>query len=396
MGDSIVKNLLSGIKVIDLTHYIAGPFCTKLMGALGAEVIKIEKPGEGDSSRKMSPFFQDKPNAEGSGWFLYLNTSKKGMTLNLKSRMGIKIFIELIRNADVLVENFEPRVMPSLGLDYPTLEKINHKLVMTSISNFGQMGPYKDYKATEITLLALGGMMNLLGDIGNEPLKLGGFPAQYLAGIGGFSGSMVALHHAKKTGIGQQVDVSIMECLTACHFQDLVEYAYMHRIQKRFRRMMIFPCMNGYVSIMNHQRQWVRLPKWLGMPELLQDPRFKTMESRRMHADELEAYILPWIVERTKEEIYHEGQKAGNVIGYLASAEDLLKSPQLKARGFFVDINHPATGKLSYPGMPFKLNHQSCDLTRAPLLGEHNEEILCGQLKFTKDDLVMLRSNGVI
>jgi CoA:oxalate CoA-transferase len=390
------ENLLTGLEVIDLTHHIAGPYCTKLMAALGAEVIKVEKPGKGDGARKLGPFPADKPNPEASGLFLYLNTNKKSITLNLKTKTGVKILKDLIRDADILIENFEPRVMPSLKLDYNTLEKTNPGLVMTSISNFGQTGPYRDMRAEEINVFALGGLMNLLGDANREPLKFGGSPGQYMAGIAGFSGSLVALHNAEKTRIGQHVDISIMECLVSCHFQDMIEYSYTGRLLPRLRRMLVMPCKDGFVAATVLQRQWPRLSKLVGMPELLEDPRFKTMESRRIHADELEAYILPWMIERTKEEIYHAAQAVGLSFGYIATSEDLLKAPQYKARDFFVDIDHPVAGKLTYPGIPFGMDDIASDQKRAPLLGEHNEEIYCGHLGLTKKDLVKLRNNGVI
>jgi len=154
------EQALTGLKVLDVTHYIAGPFCTKLLADYGADVIKVEKPGEGDESRRMGPFPDDVPDPEKSGLFLYLNTNKRGITLNLKTETGVKIFKDLVKESDVLVENFSPRVMPGLGLDYQTLKKVKPQLVMTSISNFGQTGPYRDWKATEITLFALCGQMH--------------------------------------------------------------------------------------------------------------------------------------------------------------------------------------------------------------------------------------------
>ena len=390
------EQVLSDVKVLDLTQHISGPYCTKLMASLGAEVIKIEKPGEGDISRKLGPFLHDEPHPEKSGLFLYLNTDKKSITLNLKTQIGVRILKDLVREVDVLVESFEPTVMPSLGLDYDTLEKINPRLVMTSVSNFGQTGPYRDYKASEITLFSMSGLMYVLGQEDHEPLKFGGSPGQYMAGIAAFSSTMVALHYVERTGIGQHVDLSIMECLSSSHFQQLVEYQYTGVIQNRVGAMMIFPCKDGFVAFAAQQRQWPRLAAVLGMPELLEDPRFSTMESRRMHADELAAYILPWMIERSKEEIYHAGQAAGLPVDYIATAEDLLKSPQYKDWGFFVDIEHPAAGRLTYPGTPFRMGNLNRRQDRAPLLGEHNEEILCCHLGYTKDDLVRLRASGII
>jgi len=163
-----MEQALSDVRVLDLTHYVAGPYCTKLLADYGAEVVKIEKPGEGDGARRMGPFLGDGPHPEKSGLFLHLNTSKKGITLNLKTRTGIEIFKKLVKDVDILVENFEPRVMTSLGMDYETLADINPRLVMTSISNFGQTGPYRDYKATELVISAMGPHMFFEGEHNRE------------------------------------------------------------------------------------------------------------------------------------------------------------------------------------------------------------------------------------
>jgi len=169
-------------KVLDLTHYIAGPYCTMVLAALGAEVIKVERPGEGDGARRLGPFFKDDPHPEKSGLFLTLNHNKKSVTLNLKTGTGVRLFNELVREADVVVENFRPGVMARLGLDYDALHKINPALVMTSISNFGQTGPYRDYKATELVIEALGGLAYGIGDYDREPVKYGLSQIQYDAG----------------------------------------------------------------------------------------------------------------------------------------------------------------------------------------------------------------------
>ena len=205
------EQALSDVKVLDLTWHIAGPYCTKLLAGYGAEVIKVERPGEGDPTRRMGPFFKDDPHPEKSGLFLHLNTNKKGITLNLKSATGKKILKALVSDADILVESFSPRVMPSLGLDYQTLEQINPKLVMVSISNFGQSGPYRDFKASEIVEYAMGGEMYSTGTAGREPLKLGGNVTQYQAGTVAAVATMGALYSAECQEVGQHVDVSIME-----------------------------------------------------------------------------------------------------------------------------------------------------------------------------------------
>jgi crotonobetainyl-CoA:carnitine CoA-transferase CaiB-like acyl-CoA transferase len=387
---------LSGVTVIDLTHYIAGPYCTKLFAGMGAEVIKIERPDGGDPARRLGPFPEDRPHPEKSGTFLYLNTGKKSITLNLKTATGIKIFKSLTKDADIVVESFEPRVMPSLGLSYETLASINSGLVMTSISNFGQTGPYRDYRAEEMIILAMGGFMYIGGDPEREPLRLGFAASQYMGGLAGFSGTLAALYYAEQTGNGQQVDISLMECIAASHFQVTELYAYTGLVLNRNRTMFVFPCKDGVVQLGLQPHHWPRLTQMLGMTDLTNDARFKTTENRRVHADELETIIMPWMLERTMEEIYNAGQSLGLPIGYAASSQDLFNSPQYKARGFFVDIDHPRAGKLTYPGTPLRMGDLPWQHERAPLLGEHNAEIYCGRLGYTREELVKLKESGII
>ena len=172
------EGALEGVKVLDLTHHIAGPYCTKLLADFGAQVVKVERPG-GDPARNMPPFFHDEQDAEKSLLFLYLNTNKRSVTLNLKSSEGIHIIEQMVRDTDILVENFSPDVLPSLGLDYPALRELNPSLVMVSISNFGQTGPYRDYQATDIVEYALGGLMYIFGAYDREPLKHALHQAQF-------------------------------------------------------------------------------------------------------------------------------------------------------------------------------------------------------------------------
>ena len=387
---------LSGVTIIDLSRYIAGPYCTKLLAGMGAEVIKVERPDDGDPSRRMGPFPGDIPDPEKSGTFLYLNTGKKGITLNLKTTTGSKIVKELVKSADVVVENFGPGVMPRLGLDYNTLAAINPRLVMTSISNFGQSGPYCGYQAEEMTIQAMGGFMYLGGDPEREPLKLGFAASQYMGGLSGFSGTLAALYHAEQTGNGQEVDISLMECIVASHFQAMEQYSYTGRVLKRNRTMFVFPCKDGVVQLGLQPHHWPRLTELVEMPELTDDPRFKTAGDRSRHAEELETLILPWMLERTMEEIYNAGQALGLPIGYAASSEDLFHSPQYQARGFFTDIDHPRAGKLTYPGTPLRMGDLTWHHGRAPLLGEHNADIYCERLGYTRGNLVRLRELGII
>jgi crotonobetainyl-CoA:carnitine CoA-transferase CaiB-like acyl-CoA transferase len=206
---------LHGITVLDLTHHVAGPFATHLLAAYGADVIKIERPGTGDPARMSGTFVGGEPHQDRSTRFLYLNTGKRSLVLDLKRAEGRERFLELARQADAVVENFAPRVLPSLGLDWSTLRAVNPRLVLTSISNFGQTGPHRDWAATNLTLFAAGGQMALTGESDREPLVNGGTQALMQAGLHGFAATVTALFGARSHGRGAQVDISIQEVQAA-------------------------------------------------------------------------------------------------------------------------------------------------------------------------------------
>ncbi|MBI4300296.1 MAG: CoA transferase [Chloroflexi bacterium] len=399
------KKALSDLVVLDLTHYVAGPYCTKLLADYGAEVIKVERPGIGDGARRIGPFPNDLPDPERSGLFLHLNTNKMGITLNLKAALGKMILLKLIMRADILVENFEPRVMPSLGFAYDELEKLNPRLVMTSVSNFGQTGPYRDYRASEITAFAMTGRMYRVGLEKREPVRYAEHMLQYFAGAAAASATMCAVIGAKLRGSGQHVDVSLIESLMGSVDSRLLRFPYTHRPPRRegagrlgaFLRG-VYPCKDGFIAISgNHERQWARLVQMLGKPELLHDPRFATTEARLQHADEFEAIFLPWLVERTKSEIFRLAQRHRVIVTPVYTTAELLEDPQYRARGFFVEVEHPVAGRFQYPGAPFRMAESPWQVRRpAPLLGQDNEEIYCRQLGYSREDLVRLRQLGVI
>ncbi|MDY6855476.1 MAG: CoA transferase [Thermodesulfobacteriota bacterium] len=398
---------LHGVKVLDITHYIAGPYCTKLFADYGAEVIKIERPGQGDESRRLGPFPDDRPDPEKSGLFLHLNTNKKGITLNLKTDLGVKICKELVKWADILVESFEPRVMPSLGLNYETLHKINPRLVMTSISNFGQSGPYRDYKASEIVLYGMGGAMCSTG-LPNRPLKLAGSMIQYQAGTFASVPTMGALLASKIQGIGQHVDISIMESQLGSvdrRAQNILSFAYSGETaffrSTRLGFLILphgrYPCKDGFIEYAGAEPIfWPRWVKMLEMPELLNDPRFKDLTDLT-YKDEFEAIFLPWLIERSKQEAMEKAQNEGVPGAALKTTEDVFKDPHLEERGYFVEIDRPVSGKIKYTGAPFKMEKTPWKIRRpAPLLGQHNEEVYNGLLGYTKQEIKTLYSIGVI
>ncbi|MDD5288938.1 MAG: CoA transferase [Dehalococcoidales bacterium] len=388
---------LSGLKILDLSEYASGPYCTKMFTGWGAEVLKVEKPGCGDIARTVGTFPHDEPHPEKSALFLYLNTGKKSITLNLKNVIGVKILKELIKNTDVLIENFEPGIMSGLGLAYETLKKINPGLVMTSISGFGQTGPYRNFKAKPIVEYALGGQLYIGGQLELEPIYSTALLPDYMGGLYGFSGTMLALTARNKTGNGQHVDVSMMECMAGAHQFALTWPEYSGQLLERPGwNAPVLPCKDGYV-IYSCVRTEIALSATLAdRPELAEDPRFETRESRSDHEMELEAILSEGFKNHTRKEILDACALWREICGSINTVDEVLDNPQYKDRGFWAEIDHPCTGKLTYPGNPAKMTETGFEVQRAPLLGEHNEEIYRERLHYSREDIVRLREDGVI
>jgi crotonobetainyl-CoA:carnitine CoA-transferase CaiB-like acyl-CoA transferase len=398
---------LSDIKVLDFTHYIAGPYCTKLLADYGADVIKVERPDTGDGSRRLGPFPGDIPHSEKSGLFLHLNTNKRGITLNLKAEAGKRIALELALEADLVVESFRPGAMASFGLDYGSLRSINSKLVMTSVSNFGQTGPYKDYRGSEIVFYAMGGEMTSTGLEDREPVKLGGTVGLYQAGSIAAVATMGAFFAARYEGIGQQVDVSIME--TQLSSQDrrasaLVGFQYTGETNPRLPLATagypfgIFPCKDGYFEWFGGLLYFPRVVRMLGEPEFLKDPKWYTRQAQTDPAlkEEFEAFLLGWCLEYTRKELWEKAQSFHVISAPLNTVEDVLNDSVFAQRGAFSRMEHPEAGEVRIPGRPFIMAETPWELRRPPpLLGQHNGEVLAS-LGYSREDIVRLRQQGVI
>ncbi|MBI4216779.1 MAG: CoA transferase [Chloroflexi bacterium] len=397
---------LSDVRVIDLTHYVAGPYCTKLLADYGADVIKVERPGTGDPARHIGPFYQDEPHPEKSLLFLHLNTNKRGITLNLKSKTGRRLLLGLVKDADLVVESFAPRVLPSLGLSYETLASVNPRVALVSISNFGQTGPYRDFKASEVVLYAMGGEMYSCGLPDREPVALGPHWIQFQVGSVAAVAAMGAFYGARYQGLGQQVDISMMEVQaggTERRNQVLVGYQYSGMVEPRMAGTgggypsQMYPCQDGYFFMIGGIPKWDRFAE-LMQSEELKDPKWKNPAAQRdpdLQA-EFEAIYLTWLAEHTRVECWQAAQALGITCAPLNTVEDLLKDAHFKEREYWVELEHPATGKLTYPGAPFKMTETPWRARRAaPLLGEHNGEIY-GSLGLAKEEMVRLREMGVI
>jgi crotonobetainyl-CoA:carnitine CoA-transferase CaiB-like acyl-CoA transferase len=372
------------------------------MSGFGAKVIKIERPNTGDKMRSIGPFFKNNENLEGSIPFLWLNTGKKSITLNLKTETGRDIFKDLVRKSGIVVENFSPRVIPGFGLSYDALQKINPGLVMTSISNFGQTGPYANYKAEEIVEYALCGLMYLTGDPEKPPLCSGPTITQYAAGMKAYVATLIALYQRGVNGRGQYVDVSIQECGLDNIEISLVEHQHLGKVGQRTRDehtlvpWQLYPCQDGYAAVIGGP-----VRHWLGNADLFEEPqlleqRYQHMSDRMKHREEVKALLQPWLSRHKKKDIYHAGQVKRLAFGYLATFAEVMESPQHKAREYFGEVDHPVVGKYKYCQAPFKPSETPWCSASAPLLGEHNEEIYGDLLGYSAQKIKSLSEEGVI
>jgi crotonobetainyl-CoA:carnitine CoA-transferase CaiB-like acyl-CoA transferase len=394
------KKALEDLKVIDLTEHISGPYCTKLLSGFGAEVIKLERPKTGDGLRHVGPFFRNQEGVETSIPFLWLNTGKMGMTLNLETEEGVKIAKGLVQRADVLVEAFPPGLMAELGLGYETLVESNPDLVMISISDFGQTGPYNRFKAEEMELQALSGMMYLTGDPERAPLTSGPALCQYTAGLHAYVGGLLALLQKRAGGGGQHLDVSKMEC--GLENIEIALTTYLQTETKARRKAHLgvpwdlYPVGDGYAAIIAMPaRHWHRAVEVFEEPRLF-DKHYEHILDRIKHRREYEEILRESLKTQMKEEIFRAGQSRGLAFGYLASLQEAFESPQLKERQFFSEIDHPEVGRHKYSGAPFKMSETPWQQARAPLLGEHNDRILTGILEYSQETIDRLRKEGVI
>ena len=401
----MTEQAFNKIVVLDCSEGIAGGYCTKLLADFGATVIKIEKPGVGDSTRSMGPFQNDEPDKEKSGTFFYLNTNKKSVTLNLESETGKNLFFKLLEQADVVVENFAPGTMSALGLSYESLAKIKPQIIMTSISGFGQTGPYRDYKTTNLVTFGLSGAMYTsrpATHTSSRPVVEGGQQVEYTTGLLSFSATVASLTNRIDTGKGTWIDMSALECMASTLGANLSEYPYLG-LSRKTNPFAIhgYPigysvaCKDGWISLTPGLGGAPNIPLLIERPDLLEDPLFTRPAQRMAEPEKFDELLAPWLKERTKWEITKQAQELKLAFTPVLTPGELLEDEQLKAKDFFVKTQHPAMGEVTYPGAPFRLSETPARIGKAPLLGEDNEAIYSG-LGFTKKDLVTLTQQGII
>jgi crotonobetainyl-CoA:carnitine CoA-transferase CaiB-like acyl-CoA transferase len=403
------EGALADITVLDLTHHIAGPYCTKLLATYGAEVIKIERPGTGDPARQAGPFPEDVPHLEKSGLFLHLNTNKQSVTMNLKHPRGQELVRALVQQADVVVENFAPRVLSSLGLSYVDLERLNPRLVMTSISNFGQTGPYRDWHAQDMVIYAMGGAMNITGLPDRTPLRLALNLMAYQGGNVAATATMTGVFGVHRLGSGQHIDVSLCEVHAGSidrRTTGLLGYQYTGEAGYRepavgigVYPIGIYPCQDGYIHTLIFPQAWERLLAAMEMPELRHDARFADPLAR-LRAENRPAFMAifeAWLAHHTRYEAMAKAQAHRVPLTAVNPPSTVLQDPHFRARGAFVDVHHPVAGTLPHTGAPFRLTASPPEPVHpAPLLGQHTDTVLRQRLGVTATDLTDLRRHGVI
>jgi formyl-CoA transferase len=399
-----MEKALAGVKVLDLTQFEAGTSCTELLGWMGADVIKVESPGNGDQGRWS---ISDRPGID-SFYFILLNANKRSVTLNLKDERGKAMFLELIQKVDILTENYSLGTLESFGLGYDYLRTINPKLIYLSIKGFGTYGPYSPYKSFDMIAQATGGAMSLTGFPGSEPLKPGPTIGDTGTGIHAAFGILAAYIQRLRTGKGQKVEVSMQDAIVNFVRVPMMGTYMSHKPVKRNGNRGagmgvygIYKCAPGgdddYCFIFtSNEDMWQLLAKAMGQPELISDPRFVNNKTRWQNVEELSAIIREWTGGHSKHEVMRILGDAGVPCGKILDSVEILEDQHLRQRGMILDVEHPTRGKFSMPGCPVQLEDSPVDFRIAPLLGQHNAEIYGELLGLGSERLAELKEQGVI
>ncbi|WP_319244753.1 CoA transferase [uncultured Propionivibrio sp.] len=371
---------LEGLKVLDLTRVLAGPYCAMMLADFGANVIKIEPPGVGDDSRAFGPFV-----GKESAYFMSLNRNKRSITLNFKRAEEVELFREMVKQADVVLENYRPGTMEKFGLGYDELKKINPKIIYAACSGFGHSGPYMLKPAYDIIVQAMGGIMSITGPEGGEPTRVGASVGDIIAGMFTAYGVMVALFHRQRTGEGQKVDVGMLDCQLAVLENAISRYTTSGVVpgplgnrHPSITPFASFTAKDGHIIVgAGNDRLWEKLCNILGHPELIKDPRFDNNGNRTTHAVELQQILNDVFSAKTIAEWLELLEKAELPCAPINTVDKIINDPHIKAREMMVELEHPVAGHLKMAGVPVKMSATPGAVeTAAPLLGQHTAEIL--------------------
>lgn len=392
---------LKGIKILEMSHVIAAPFTGMLLGDLGAEIIKIERPGEGEYGRNAAPKM---PNGS-SLWYPSYNRNKKAITLDFKSEKGREVILKLIKECDIYLENFRPGLLDKMGLGYEDVNKINPNIIMVSLSGYGQKGPYLNKTAFDMTILAISGLMALTGEPDGGPMKMATSVADFIAGLYGVIGTMAALKHKDLTGEGQYVDVSMLDGILSVLETSIAEFDLLGNEPPRPGNKRAytgpsnaFKTKDGYVYIAGFfKNHWIKLCKVIGREDLLELERFKDGPSRKKNEVELEAIIGEWCVDKTIDETLQILEEEGVPCAPVNTIERVVNDPHVDECGSIISFDYPGIGEFKMAGFPIKFSKFNTNVEmRPPTLGEHNEEVICELLGYTKQEFEEMKNNKVL
>jgi crotonobetainyl-CoA:carnitine CoA-transferase CaiB-like acyl-CoA transferase len=390
---------LAGVTILDLSRILAGPYCTMLLGDLGAEVLKVEPPG-GDDSRGWGP-----PFASGeSAYFLAVNRNKKSICINLKRPRGGELLRRLANNADVLVENFRPGTLERLGLGYEELKKTHPEIIYCSISGYGHSGPLEEKPGYDAVMQGEGGWMSLTGETDGPPLKVGASLADIFAGVMGAQGILAALYDRARSGKGRHVDVSLFDSVLATLCYQAQGYLLTGEVPARMGNRHpslapyeAFQTADGYVILgVGNDALWRSFCQAVGKPDLDQ-PRFETNALRVENYAELKALLVPLLRGAPTKHWLDALEPAGIPVGRVRSVAEALQNPQVEARNMLIDTEHPVVGPLRMIGNPIKMSGlEENSPPSPPLLGQHTEEVLSEKLNLSREEIEALRREGAL
>jgi formyl-CoA transferase len=393
---------LRGIRVVDLTNNQAGPSCGQLLAWLGADVIKVEEPGRGDPARHL---LKDRPDADAL-FYLAFNANKRSLTLNLKHPRGKDVFRDLLKTADVLLENFGPGVMDRLGFGYPAVREVNPRLVFASIKGFGSHGPYREYKSYEPIAQAMAGAMSVTGFPDQPPTYTWPSIGDSGTGMHCVIGILAALMQRHATGEGQQVEVSMQDAVVNLLRVSLRDHQRLGHPMERSGNQLgsavpgtTYRCHpggpNDYVFIYAQQQMWHPLLRAIGREDLVGDARYESAEARWQRRDEVNAMVEAWTAQRDKHDVMKILAGAGVPCGACLDTGEVLSDPHLRARGMIVEVEHPVRGTYVTVGNPIKLSASPTTIGPSPLLGQHRDAIL-KDLGYREADIDALAKAGAI
>jgi crotonobetainyl-CoA:carnitine CoA-transferase CaiB-like acyl-CoA transferase len=411
---AIIKKHLEGIRVIDLTAWLAGPFLSMQLAALGAEVIKVERPKIGDPTRGFIPFagpkgvrFDGKTPEDLALINLKRNRGKKSITLNMKTKKGMEIFRLLVAKGDVVLENFAPGTMESFGIDYDGLKAINPRIIFCSIAGYGQTGPYRDRTAFDLTIQATSGIMAVTGFPDGPPTRCGPWIGDLIPALYGLSGILAALVSREKTGQGERIDISMQDCCFSLIMDEALDLLVSRGIPTRQgnknTRMVpwsTFPTKDGNIAIcVGSDDQWKAFLEATQREDCLQDPRFKGVGDRLKNANEVEAVVTGWSKNLTTEQALKVLREKRIPCDPVLEIKEVLEDPQLKSRGMIQELMHPLNPKTGAKaaGFPILFSELPAEYPGpAPILGQHNNEIYTGLLNLSKEEMEQLEKEGII